>query len=43
MVQNRRLGKGGTLTIEDHKIEVVRKFKYLGRVINDGIDETEEI
>jgi len=26
MVQNRRLGKGGTLTIEDHKIEVVRKF-----------------
>jgi hypothetical protein len=24
MVQNRRLGKGGTLTDEDHKIEVVR-------------------
>jgi len=31
------------LTIEDHKIEVVRKCKYLGRVINDGNDETEEI
>jgi len=29
MVQNRRLGKGGTLTVEDHKIEVVRRFKYL--------------
>jgi hypothetical protein len=31
MVQNRRLVKGGgTLTVEDHKIEVVRRFKYLG-------------
>ena len=28
IVQNRRLGKGGTLTVEDHKIEVVRRFKY---------------
>jgi hypothetical protein len=26
MVQDRRLGKGGTLTVEDHKIEVVRRF-----------------
>jgi len=43
MVQNRRLGKGGTLTVEDHKIEVVRRFKYLGTVINDSNDETEEI
>jgi len=43
MVQNRRLGKGGILTVEDHKIEVVRKFKYLGTVINDSNDETEEI
>jgi len=43
MVQNRRLGKGGTLAVEDHKIEVVRRFKYLGRVINDSDDETEEI
>jgi len=43
MVQNRRLGKGGTLTVEDHKIEVVRRFKYLGTVINDSSDETEEI
>ena len=43
MVQNRRLGKGGTLTVEDHKIEVVRRFKYLGTVINDPNDETDEI
>jgi len=27
----------------DHKIEVVRRFKYLGTVINDVNDETEEI
>jgi hypothetical protein len=26
MVQNRRLGKGGTSTVEDHKIKVVRRF-----------------
>jgi len=38
MVQNTRLGKGGTV-----KIEVVRRFKYLGTVINDSNDETEEI
>ena len=31
------------MTIEDHKIEVVRRFKYLGTVINDNNDETEEI
>ena len=43
MVQNRRLGKGGTLTVEDHKIEVGRRFKYLGTAINDSNDETEEI
>jgi len=43
MVQNRRLGKGGTLTVEDHKIEVVRRFKYLETVINDSSDEREEI
>ena len=43
LVQNRRLGKGGTLTVEDHKIEVVRRFKYLGTLINDSNDETEEI
>jgi hypothetical protein len=41
MVQNRRLGKGGILTVEDHKIEVVRKFKYLGTVINDSNDQRE--
>ena len=43
MVENRRLGKGGTFTVEDHKIEVVRRFKYLGTVINGSNDETEEI
>jgi len=43
LVQSRRLGKGRTLTVEDHKIEVVRRFKYLGTVINDVNDEMEEI
>ena len=43
VVQNRRLGTGGTLTVEDHKIEMVRRFKYLGTVINDSNDEMEEI
>jgi len=43
MVQNRRLGKGGALTVEDHKIEVVRRFKYLETVINGSNNETEEI
>ena len=42
-VQNRSLGKGGTLIVEDHKIRVVRIFKNLGTVINDSKDETEEI
>ena len=31
MVQNWRLGKGGTLTVEDHKIEVVRRFNIYGQ------------
>jgi len=31
MVQNRRLEKGGTLTVEDHKTEVVMRFKIWGR------------
>jgi len=43
VVQSRRFGKGRTLTIEDHKIEVVRRFKYLGTVINDVNEEIEEI
>jgi hypothetical protein len=43
MVQSRRLKKGRTLTIEDHKIEVVRRFKYLGTVINEVNDEMKEI
>jgi len=43
MVQNTRLGKGGTFTVEDHEIEVVKRFRYLGKVMNDSNDETEEI
>jgi hypothetical protein len=43
VVQSRRLEKGRTLTVEDHKIEVVRRFRYLGTVINDVSDEAEEI
>jgi len=31
------------LTVEDRKIEVVRRFKYLWTVINDSNDGTEEI
>ena len=31
------------MTVEDRKIEVVRRFKYLGTVINESSDETEEI
>ena len=42
-VQNRRLGEGGTFDIEDHKIEVVKRLKYLERVIYDSNDLTEEI
>ena len=38
-----RLGKGGTLTAEDHKFEVVGRFERLGTVIYDSNDETEEI
>ena len=43
MVQSRRPGRGGTLTVGDHDIEVVRGFKYLGTVLNDVNEETEEI
>ena len=35
--------RGGTLTVEEHKIEVVRRLKHLGTVINDSDDEMEEI
>ena len=41
--QSRRLGKGRTPTVQDHKIEVIRRFKYLGTVINDVSDKMEEI
>ena len=43
MVQNRRLRRRETLTVKEHDIEVVKRFKYLGTVINDINDETEEI
>jgi len=43
MMQSRRTGNGRTLTVDDHKIEVVRRFKYLGMVINYVKDEKEEI
>jgi hypothetical protein len=43
MVQSRRSGMRRTLIVEDHKIEVVRRIKYLGSVINDTNDETKEI
>ena len=43
MAQNQRLGKGGTLTVVDQKIEVARRFKHPGTVINDSNDEREEI
>ena len=43
MVQNRRVGKEGILTVDDHRIEMVRGFKYLGTIVNDTNNETEEI
>ena len=43
MVQKRRLRRRETLTVKDHGIEVVRRFKYQGTVINDTNDENEEI
>jgi len=43
MVQSRRHRKGGIWTVGDHKIETVKRFRYLGKVINDTNDETEEI
>ena len=42
-MQNRRRGKGGTFTVEDHVIEMVRIFRYLGTVMNDSNGGTEEI
>ena len=43
MVQSRRPGKGGRWTVGDHKIEMVRRFRHLGTVVNDTNDEMEEI
>jgi hypothetical protein len=43
MVQSRRPGKGRILTVGDHNIEMVGRFKYLGTIINDTNDEMEEI
>jgi len=39
MVQSRGTGKRGIWTVGNHKIEMVRRFKYLGTVINDTNDE----
>jgi hypothetical protein len=44
MVQNRRRRRiSEILTNKDHDMEVVRNFKYMGTVINNTSDETEEI
>ena len=43
MVQSWRPGRRGTLTFEDHDIEVVARFKYLGMVLNDTNEEKEVI
>jgi hypothetical protein len=43
VVHSRRPGKGKILTVGDHNIEMVRRFKYLGTIINDTSDEIEEI
>jgi hypothetical protein len=43
MVQSRRPGRRRTMTVEDHDIEVVTRFKYLGTVLNDTNEEKEEI
>jgi hypothetical protein len=43
MVQSRRPGRRRALTVEDHDIEVVTRFKYLGTVLNDTNEENEEI
>ena len=43
MVQSRRTGRRRTLTVEEHNIEVVTRFKYLGMVLSDTNEEKEEI
>jgi hypothetical protein len=43
MVQSKRPGRREILTAKEQDIEVVKRFKYLGTVINDTSDETEEI
>jgi hypothetical protein len=43
MVRNRRRRINELLTVKGHDIEVFRTFKYLGTVINNTNDETEEI
>ena len=41
--QSRRPGKRGTLTVEDHDIEVVTRFKYLGMVLNDTMKKRKKL
>jgi hypothetical protein len=43
IVQSRRPRGRETLTAKEQDSEVVRRFKYLGTVINDTNDETKEI
>jgi hypothetical protein len=43
LVQSRRTGRRRILTVEEHDIEVVTRFKYLGMVLNDTNEEKEEI
>jgi hypothetical protein len=43
MVPSRKTKRSEILMITDHDIEVEMSFKYLGPVINNIKDETEEI
>jgi len=43
MLQSRRPGRRGTLTVEDHDIEVVTRFKYLGMVLNDTMKKRKKL
>jgi hypothetical protein len=41
-VESGRTAKGRTMTVGDHNIEMVRRLKYLGTIINDTNDKMEE-
>jgi hypothetical protein len=42
-VESGRTPKGRTVTVGNHNIETVRRFKYLGTIINYTNDKMEEI